>query len=181
MSWPLEKVAVLDVPLQSWKWVTTVFVIRLACAWRKRFAIRRRQGRYHAGIIVALLWAICKWSFKIHFGDTLIPFELVIVSVSCEYDEAEDATTAGDLPTHLSPDTLVAASAGNQYPHKRQRVAARSDGGSETPTRQTDNDFSVFVPVNSTGRRLVRCSVCFEHQEVATMFANKKHQLPSIC
>ena len=100
------------------------------------------------------------------FAETLIPFELVVVSVSCEYDEAEDATTAGDLPTYLSSDKLAAASAGKQYPHKRQRVGARSDNGSETLTRHTDNDFSVFVPVNNTGRRLVRCSVCFEHQEV---------------
>ena len=110
------------------------------------------------------------------FADTLIPFELLVVDVSCtrEFDEAKDAAIAGDVPTDISSNTLVAASAGNQYLHQRQLVGARSDVSSENRARHADNVFSVFVPVNTTGRRLLRCSVCFELQEIARLFANKK-------
>lgn len=101
------------------------------------------------------------------FGDTnkLIPFELVVVSVSCECGAADDSTIAGDMPTNQSSDALVDSSAGirkpatNQYLSKRQCVGAGSDVGSENQTLDLDNDLSVFVPVNNTGRRLVRCRV----------------------
>lgn len=122
------------------------------------------------------------------FADTLIPFELVVVSVSCDSDdhEAEYATIGGDSPTNLSPDTLVddftcTRKPANQHLHKVKRQRVGADVSSEIQTRYTDNDFSVFVPVNNAGRRLVRCSVCFEHQSVATLFAAKKNQLPVIC
>jgi len=41
--------------------------------------------------------------------------------------------------------------------------------------------YSVFCTVNSSGRRMVRCSICCKYPDVARMFSNKKNQLPALC
>ena len=94
------------------------------------------------------------------FDSAYIPFEVVTVDIDVISDT--NPSNSKTVPTSMS-------TAGAAGPPPATSVS--SDG----------YEPSVFCPVNSTGRRLVRCSVCFKFPLVARMFSNKKNQVPALC
>jgi hypothetical protein len=99
------------------------------------------------------------------YGSTSKPFEVVTVRIQ-RIDTA-------NLDSRSLPE---ASSSSSTSTSPKLKLTTK------LPTEIDEYDSaSVFFTVNSTGRRLVRCRICFKFPHVAQLFSKKKGQLPAVC
>ena len=105
-----------------------------------------------------------------------VPFE--VVSMNCK------ELTSEINEASRQKEALV-KSAMRQNGQNGNKANVHEVATNKLPKQRTEltraSDTSVFQTVNTSGRKMVRCSVCFKHPHIARMFSNKKNQLPAVC